>query len=349
MLILADHANGRWLEPDEYNMLVRKTFFPFAQGPGAFPPARAPDTAEHIYVGGFNASLIDVAPSGQTTVLYTHDITQALESVLAPRGGKLDLIAYDACLMGLIENAYALRNVAKVMVASEEILPLVGWDYTNWPAELIQRPSQDAEQVAAQMIRGFEKKNVQDGVRATLSATRLSKIDEATRALSNLAAQGAQGLAFSVPVNPISWLSARAQSLQYGELRIDSPYIDLDQFLGRFEALAVDSTLRRLATKSRNSLKEARIGAFASPALQGPYGSRGLSIYFPACLRAVTTEPSIKCYQPGGACDHPVDFVQGGGAHWADFLKAFLGLSSGSGEQCLFPNQCHCGLYTGGG
>lgn len=46
------------------------------------------------------------------------------------RGGrKFDIIAFDACLLGSIEMAYALSPCADYMVASEETIPADGYEY----------------------------------------------------------------------------------------------------------------------------------------------------------------------------------------------------------------------------
>ena len=42
---------------------------------------------------------------------------------------KLDFIVFDACLMGSIETAYVLKEYAKYMVASEELMLGYGFNY----------------------------------------------------------------------------------------------------------------------------------------------------------------------------------------------------------------------------
>ena len=45
-------------------------------------------------------------------------------------GNRLELIGFDACLMGSVEVAYSLSEYADYMVASEEAEPGGGWDYS---------------------------------------------------------------------------------------------------------------------------------------------------------------------------------------------------------------------------
>ncbi|MBQ9006355.1 MAG: hypothetical protein IJ092_08270 [Atopobiaceae bacterium] len=44
-------------------------------------------------------------------------------------GGKFDLIGMDACLMGSTEVCYAMKDIAKYAVVSEELEPSGSWDY----------------------------------------------------------------------------------------------------------------------------------------------------------------------------------------------------------------------------
>ena len=47
-------------------------------------------------------------------------------------GADLDVVGFDACLMGMIEVAWALKDDADYFVASQASEPGDGWDYANW-------------------------------------------------------------------------------------------------------------------------------------------------------------------------------------------------------------------------
>jgi len=51
-------------------------------------------------------------------------------------GPRVDLIGFDACLMNVLEIAYQLRGLARVMVGSQENEPGVGWPYDKIVAEM---------------------------------------------------------------------------------------------------------------------------------------------------------------------------------------------------------------------
>ena len=60
--------------------------------------------------------------------LTMQELTEALaDSPFAAR--KLDMIGFDACLMGSLEVAWMLAPYADYMIASEEMEPGEGWDY----------------------------------------------------------------------------------------------------------------------------------------------------------------------------------------------------------------------------
>src|SRR5215213_3005576 len=71
-------------------------------------------------------------------VLYNREIQDSLKTALG--GEKLDIIGYDACLMAMLETAYAMKDVGGYMVASEELEPGRGWDYEDWLKSLKSNP-----------------------------------------------------------------------------------------------------------------------------------------------------------------------------------------------------------------
>ena len=90
--------------------------------------------------------------------------------------GKFDLIGFDACLMGSIEVARFIKNHADYMIASEELEPGHGW---NWSAVLWQYVVQDSIIDSAMEIVDNFVQNVHeyesDG--KTLSLLDLEKFD----------------------------------------------------------------------------------------------------------------------------------------------------------------------------
>ncbi len=61
---------------------------------------------------------------------------EEMQTALSEAPEPIDVIAFDACLMGCVEVAYAIRNYAQYMVASEDSLGLSGFYYLGFLEEL---------------------------------------------------------------------------------------------------------------------------------------------------------------------------------------------------------------------
>ncbi len=57
------------------------------------------------------------------------ELQSALAGLQQNTGRTLDIIGMDACLMGMVEVAYQLKDLCQVLIASEESVPWDGWDY----------------------------------------------------------------------------------------------------------------------------------------------------------------------------------------------------------------------------
>ncbi len=69
------------------------------------------------------------------------EIKTAINSVTTLYKTKFDLIGFDTCLMATVETASMLVPYADYMVASEELEPGTGWNYTAWLSAISSKPS----------------------------------------------------------------------------------------------------------------------------------------------------------------------------------------------------------------
>lgn len=79
---------------------------------------------------------LDTSPSGKNEHLSLQDLNQVYQNLYQQLGRKLDVITYDACLMGSIEVAEITRPFADVMTGSAELEPGHGLNYTHLLATL---------------------------------------------------------------------------------------------------------------------------------------------------------------------------------------------------------------------
>lgn len=103
------------------------------------------------------------------------------------RGGqKIDILAFDACLMADIEVAFTLQNYADYLVASQQTVPGPGYDYTQ-VLSIFSHSTPDPVTFAKWIVTAYdhEYKPLQESY--TLSAMDLSKLTPAVTATNAIA------------------------------------------------------------------------------------------------------------------------------------------------------------------
>jgi Clostripain family len=247
--------------------------------------------------------------------LYNREIQDALAALTAD--DKIDVIGFDACLMSMMETAYALRGAGSVMVASEELEPGDGWSYDNFLKPLVADPGVvDAAELGRLMVAGY-RDYYGDRDATTLSAVDLAKVPAAARALSRFATEATKNLATHLPALKRARKGCENYAPGYG---LNS--IDLVRFLDQVVAApGVDATLAKRATAAADAARAAVIANYASAQRQGKFGSNGLAVYFPDSQLAFDNDPDHDGYVAGNTL-YPVEFVDK--QRWAAFLHAYL-------------------------
>ncbi len=248
--------------------------------------------------------------------LYNREIQDALAGLTAD--GPIDLIGFDACLMAMLETAYALRGLGSVMVGSEELEPGDGWCYDNFLRPLVADPAGfDAEALGRAMVAGY-RDYYGDRDATTLSAIDLGKVQAAANALSRFATEATANLDTHLPALRRARRACENYAPGYG---LNS--IDLIRFLDQVAAApGVDATLAARATAARTAVADTVLESYASVQRQGKFGSHGLAIYFPASQLAFDNDPDRDGYVKGNP-HYPVEFVER--QKWASFLHAYHG------------------------
>lgn len=131
-------------------------------------------------ISNFKAVCWDDTTGEKGDPLYTRE----LEAALNQMDTQPDLIGFDACLMGMMEVAYQIRNTgAKVMVASEAIEPASGWPYTD----LLYRLYNNKDWTAAQLGTAIVDEYYLAYEGQTQSAIDLSEVGVLADSVSELA------------------------------------------------------------------------------------------------------------------------------------------------------------------
>lgn len=107
------------------------------------------------------------------------ELRNALSSVYgdAPAVKPFELIGFDTCLMATVDTAASIEPYGHYFVASQEVEPGNGWQYTLWLNALAENTSQSAVQLGKSICdayyRGCEDEETEQT--ATLSLIDLSK------------------------------------------------------------------------------------------------------------------------------------------------------------------------------
>jgi hypothetical protein len=198
--------------------------------------------------------------------VINNDYLTMAEVKQAVSGKGLTVIGFDACLMGMVEVAYQLKDCAQYMVASEETIPGFGWAY-DYLLQKFYASTQSPVDLGKAIINGYKEfyeEYGEDGV--TLSLIDLSKMD----ALANAIDTFASSLQSQADKNIIT--AARHKTLCFTVPH----YIDLYHFAQNASSFTGASDVMQAlqnAVVYHQYLDDS-----------GEYGfenSHGLSIYFP--------------------------------------------------------------------
>jgi hypothetical protein len=231
------------------------------------------------------------------------EIDEGISTGLAGAGlGKLDLLGFDACLMATYEVASALAPLADRMLASQELEPGHGWDYT---ALDVAAEGATADELGASLIKGFEAQAVSEETDSeiTLSLVDLTRMSTVDDALSTLTSQLVERAA---SVSPVVGRTL-ASTLGFGK----SPDPDQDSFMTDLGMLAGEIGVDALDVSDAADELVRAINDVVLDKVDGQAtrGATGLSIYFP---------PTSGYYQAGYD-----DLAVGGG--WPQFLANYYG------------------------
>ncbi len=125
--------------------------------------------------GTYQAIAYDDGSQDSITAL---ELWEAFERIKYLNGGrKIDVVGFDACLMGMIEVGTQIAHGARIMVASEEITPESGWNYREFIGYLANNPDATPQAAARAVIDGFVSLYRTLSQEVVLSAVDLDRLD----------------------------------------------------------------------------------------------------------------------------------------------------------------------------
>lgn len=223
--------------------------------------------------------------------LYMDELQTALR-ILKDKGYKIDIIVFDACLMGMVEVAYELKDFASYMVASEDLVPGEGFRYDLFLTDLVSLLRQgdvSPKDLGKLMIESYKETSGK-----TLSLIDLRRIDDMTSLLRELSDKLKDNISLAK--------LARRQATKF----FDSSIMDLYSFSAFLAGWK--SPISELASSLCESIKGAVVDNYSRDG-----NSYGLSIYFPD-----RGEGSYDRFYDDPRHDFP-SFTK-----WNEFLKTYL-------------------------
>jgi hypothetical protein len=269
-------------------------------------------------LGGYRA----VSADGDTgSILFNSEVEKVVAADFPSQ--PLDVLGFDACLMAMMETAYALAPNTRYLVASEELEPGAGWQYSPWLTQLESMPTSGADQVAKLVVAAYQQQ-YGDRYLTTMSALDLAKVRQGAQSLSVFAQQLQQSGA-----TEIAALKQARSALQSYGASITPPLrtsVDLLALLSQYEKETQNAALKIQSAELRADLGADILANYASArsakqAYGLPYGSQGLAIYFPEDQAAFDADQFHSGYIKGNH-DRPVAFVED--THWPELIMTVL-------------------------
>lgn len=244
------------------------------------------------WYSGYRASAIFIDEShGHEMGVAGGELAQAMAGVKQALGKRARILAFDACLMGMVEVAAEVRDDCDYVLASEALVPWNGLPYDKFLDRLTSRPTRTPAELLPDVCRDYVEQYPNEQV--TLSALDMRGLDRAI------------GLMKTTLSNSIGASNAELRAARAAVQTIpgNSFHVDLIHFLELLAGAVPDSLLA--------SLRSAVIASEHGSDLEH---ASGLAIWFPGNYLAL--KGSIASYMTLGFA---------GESGWPQFLNRYFG------------------------
>jgi hypothetical protein len=245
--------------------------------------------------------------------LYNREIQDNLND------NEFAIIGFDACLMSMLETAYALKSKAAYLVGSEELEPGTGWNYTIWLNALVKNPDLSPLYLSKSIVDSYRMNYAfTDGV--TLSSVNLGLIQALLLQIDALS----QRLISQFSVESRNIVDARKNCLKYAPGYSDINSIDLSLFVQQLAKKSADLQLKNICNKINVIISSMVVENFRSDDRafvdnMPSFGSFGVAIYFPKQKLFADRDYNNINHK------YPVQFVRD--CRWAIFLEKYYSIN----------------------
>jgi len=225
--------------------------------------------------------------------LYMNEVKEALSK------GGADLIGFDACLMGMAEVAYQIKDYADVAVFSQETEPEDGWPYNTILADLVGTPTMEAKELGKIIVEKYME-SYGDEPDVTQSAVDLKQLGTVATKISNFADS------LKYDYNILRKLRAKTDDC--------GAYADIFHFANSVSSTLPDQYIKDTANELKFALSDSII---AEGHGESHPNFHGMNIYFPEYK-----DEEYDDYVVNGVVDFTKDTA------WDEFLVRYYGTPS---------------------
>lgn len=216
--------------------------------------------------------------------LTDRDLQLILDKLSQKLGKKIDIVAFDACLMADIELAYTAKPYADYFVSSQEVIAGTGYQY-KFVLDSLAKKDISSKNFATKIVQAYDKCYKISNYDYTLSAISLKSLDpivENLNSISKFLITGLQSSNNNSLKNAITEAAFSDPDIRFEEY----DYMDLYNFYLNLYNLVESTDLK--STEKRVLKRELRTGMYlirtaVISKVSSPRFSkvRGLSIYLP--------------------------------------------------------------------
>lgn len=237
--------------------------------------------------------------SGESAYLYNYEVRESLT------GKGIDVIGFDACLMGMIEVAYELAGVADYMIASPQTEPGGGWNYTYWLSDFLTTDLSPMELMRV-VVEAYAQEYSGEAA-TTLAGYDLSQIGPVMTALDNFALE-------MISLSNTWWSSWGVNYNNYALQQLNGALDTMERFDENYDLY----DLVDIADKSSSAALISALSNFIPYEWNNPSGdifsgdpnSHGLAIYFGMNSEYIDDYRSVNRFNAD--------------SKWTDYLEALL-------------------------
>jgi hypothetical protein len=267
-----------------------------------------------IREGGLNTAVARAVAWDDTDgdKLYMKEVQQALEAAkqrLQERLNtevKIDVVGFDACLMGMAEIAYAMRNVANYMVGSEELEPGDGWPYDTILSDVVATSSMNPKSFAGLIVNKYGSAYTDSITQSSVDIAKVMNLSAKIDSFTSKASSEWDKLK-----------EARTNAREYHPGGNSYWGVDLWDFADEVYNRVSSTDIKNAAIALRNAVDDFVTDESHSSNMAG---SHGVAIYFPPSLTRFNNDPDHTGYEDSNTF-MIVDFVKN--HNWDNWLQDY--------------------------